>query len=182
MSDWTDETIDWYAENFGDDPTVFAMLDVVPVPGTAAVLDVGCGTGSALRALVGRTTGALAGVDPFARMIGHAERLTKAAGLGARIDFSVAPAEALGMPDTGFDVVLALNAIHHWADINAGLAEAFRVLRPGGVLAIGGEKFGVDALGRAQDYTAELAQAGFVPGDATRSSDLFYQLSHKAPK
>jgi SAM-dependent methyltransferase len=51
------------------------------------------------------------------------------------VRFAVAPAEASGLPDTSVDLVLVAQAAH-WFDLPAFYAEAERVLRPGGVLAL----------------------------------------------
>lgn len=156
MTDWDDNAADWYARNYGDDPSVFAVVRAARVPEGAAVVDIGCGTGSALRALAGRA-GALTGVDPTARMIHHARAQSDGS-----ITYHVAPAEALPLPDGSQDIALAINAVHHWSDPGAGLAEAFRVLRPGGRLVIGGESFGEAMVPEGQDYAAALRATGFV--------------------
>lgn len=46
------------------------------------------------------------------------------------------PAEQLPFADASFDFVISRFSAHHWRDVGAGLREARRVLRPGGVLAI----------------------------------------------
>ncbi len=51
------------------------------------------------------------------------------------VRFAVAPAEAGGLPDASVDLVLVAQAAH-WFDLPAFYAEAERVLRPGGVLAL----------------------------------------------
>jgi SAM-dependent methyltransferase len=45
-------------------------------------------------------------------------------------------AEALPLPDAAADAVLFLNSLHHVGDLDAALAEAARVLRPGGVVYV----------------------------------------------
>jgi SAM-dependent methyltransferase len=44
-------------------------------------------------------------------------------------------AERLPFPDASFDAVMSRYSAHHWRDFPAGLAEAARVLAPGGVAA-----------------------------------------------
>jgi ubiquinone/menaquinone biosynthesis C-methylase UbiE len=41
-------------------------------------------------------------------------------------------AEHTGLADSSVDVVLAVNNVQIWPDLPAGLAEIYRVLRPGG--------------------------------------------------
>lgn len=51
------------------------------------------------------------------------------------VRFAVAPAEASGLPDGSVDLILVAQAAH-WFDLPAFYAEAARVLKPGGVLAL----------------------------------------------
>lgn len=62
------------------------------------------------------------------------EQIAEARG-PANVHFAVAPAEACGLPARSVDLVLVAQAAH-WFDLPAFYAEAARVLRPGGVLAL----------------------------------------------
>ncbi|MEO1291660.1 MAG: class I SAM-dependent methyltransferase [Pseudomonadota bacterium] len=96
--------------------------------GSIAV-DVGCGRGSATRVLA--DLGAMAtGLDPNAEAIAEAQ-----AAKGGPL-YLVAPAEATGLDTASADVVLFSNSLHHVSDISAGLAEAKRIARPGGRIAV----------------------------------------------
>ena len=53
----------------------------------------------------------------------------------ANVRFALAPAEASGLPDASVGLLLVAQAAH-WFDLDAFYAEAARVLRPGGVLAL----------------------------------------------
>ncbi|MCD2199493.1 class I SAM-dependent methyltransferase [Halobacterium sp. KA-4] len=96
------------------------------------VLDVGGGTGRAARALA-RDTTEVAGrdvtvVDASARMLAEARE----SGLPAvRGD-----AAALPYRDDSVDAITIVDALHHFPDRDGALAEAKRVLRPGGVLVV----------------------------------------------
>lgn len=171
MSAWDDKTAEGYALNYGDDPSIFAVLDAVKIGAEARVLDIGCGTGSALRALENGQR-SLSGVDPTARMI----EIAKEAGGAA---FHVAGAEHLPFEAAAFDVVLAINSIHHWDAPMAGLQEVARVLAPGGMLVIGGEVMDADILPEGQDYGAPLRAAGFKPQRHEHLPDVFIQTAQK---
>jgi ubiquinone/menaquinone biosynthesis C-methylase UbiE len=143
------------------------------------VLEVGCGTGHWLAALAPHVRSA-AGLDPSAGMLSRA----RAAVPGAMLVRG--RASALPWPAASFDRVLAVNALHHFGGPDAFVAEARRVLRPGGgVLVVGLDPHvGVDrwwiyehfpsalAADRAR-YPATarlrelLASAGFVNAETT---------------
>ena len=103
----------------------------VGTPGQRAV-DLGTGTGTVARQLAARGVEVI-GVDPDARLMAEADRLATADGL--TIAWHEATAEATGLPDGGTDVVTA-GQCWHWFDRPAAIAEAQRILVPGGRLAI----------------------------------------------
>jgi SAM-dependent methyltransferase len=92
------------------------------------VLDVGCGTGNYIRALHALTGCAGWGVDPSPAMLAQARQ--RAGG----IRFQAGRAEQLGFAAACFDLVFSVDLIHHVPDWPRYLAEAFRVLQPGGRL------------------------------------------------
>lgn len=100
------------------------------------VLDLGCGTGALVTALgawgvrVARYTGA----DLSPGMLRMAAG--KAAGAGFPAGFVAASADALPFRDGAFDTVLTASSLHFWERPEAALAEARRVLRPGGRLLL----------------------------------------------
>jgi ubiquinone/menaquinone biosynthesis C-methylase UbiE len=99
---------------------------------SAAVLEVGCGTGHWLATLLGFQVATVVGVDSSFRM------LERACATAPRALLARASAEALPWRDASFDRVLCVNALHHFPDPQGFLAEARRVLRSGGgLLTIG---------------------------------------------
>lgn len=109
------------------------MLEVAAPEAGERVLDVGCGTGRLARALKAQVgAGEVHGIDPSREMIDLAK--AKATKAGVRVDFQLAPIEALPFPDASFDLVTSTLMLHHLSDEakRNGLAEVRRVLRPGG--------------------------------------------------
>lgn len=103
-----------------------------PTPGR--VLDVGCGTGMALRELARRLPGAitLSGVDAAAGMISQA----RAKAGDPRLTFVQGTAERLPFGDRTFDLVISTTSFDHWTDQQAGLAECHRVLTARGTFVL----------------------------------------------
>ena len=95
----------------------------------ARVLEVGCGTGATLRglALLFPRAG-VTGVEPVA----SAQQVAAAAGC----DVVLGSFERLPAATGSVDMLLALDVLEHLDDEAAGLAEAARVLRPGGRLLV----------------------------------------------
>jgi len=115
-----------------------AYLELVDPSRTAAVLDLGCGTGVVTRAIAAPDgfAGTVTGIDQSPKFIAAAERLAADDGLGDRAEFVVGDAHALDFPDASFDFVVAHTLVSHVRDPLTVLAEAARVSRPGGSVAV----------------------------------------------
>jgi SAM-dependent methyltransferase len=120
--------------------------------------------------------GRVVGIDPGGEQITRAR--TKAARHDVPIAFQVGVIEQLAFPDQTFDVVLSTLMMHHLPKSLKvqGLAEIFRVLKPGGRLIIADftrkqERTGLAARFHAggsslSDLAALVGHAGFVQVDA----------------
>ena len=73
-----------------------------------------------------------AGVDISKDCLHHAQRLLERKAVLERSELSVADVRCLPYPDDTFDVVVAVEVLEHIPDPEVGLAEAMRVLKPGG--------------------------------------------------
>ena len=107
-------------------PSLFAALAALS-PGRSLAWDCGTGNGQAARGLAEHFDRVVA-TDPSAPQLAQAPR-------HPNIEFHLAEERASGLPAQSVDLVTAAQAAH-WFDLEALYAEARRVLRPGGVIAI----------------------------------------------
>ena len=112
-------------------------FSVSPIEAGNMVVDLGCGAGAdaCVAALLVGDTGHVIGVDCTSAMIAKARANAATAGL-TQIEILEADITSLPLPDSCADVVFSNGAINLSKDKEAVLAEAYRVLRPGGRLQI----------------------------------------------
>ena len=131
------------ADHFDDEPLRFwgligkRTVTNLKLQAGAKVLDVGCGTGaSALPAAqaVGKN-GFVVGVDLAARLLDRARTKALAAGLD-NVEFRLADMTALKYPDRSFDAVVSVFSIFFVPDMEGLVRELWRMVRPGGKLAV----------------------------------------------
>lgn len=94
------------------------------------LLDFGCGIGVAALRLA-RIGYHVEGFDISGDNLRIARDLARRYQLDDRCRFHTMPAEQLTFPDNHFDVIVGIDILHH-VDIFAAIAQAHRVLKPGG--------------------------------------------------
>jgi ubiquinone/menaquinone biosynthesis C-methylase UbiE len=107
------------------------LLPYVLAARPAAVLDVGCGTGTFLQQLAAQSDRRLAGLDISPGMIREARSRL---GPGDRADLREGDAEALPWLDASFDAVVCIASFHHYPHPAKALAEMRRVLSADGTV------------------------------------------------
>jgi SAM-dependent methyltransferase len=110
-------------------PAWEVVADLTGIAPGIAVLDVGCGTGGFSRLAAARGAD-VHGVDAAHEHVAEARRRLPSG------DFRVAFMEDLPWERDTFDVVTGFNALQYALDIDLALAEALRVARPGGQVAV----------------------------------------------
>jgi ubiquinone/menaquinone biosynthesis C-methylase UbiE len=123
-------------------PAMFApwapvLADAANIQAGESVIDIACGTGVLTRlaaARVGRT-GRVVGLDINVAMLAVA-RSQANEDEGAVIAWVEADAQAVPLPAASFDVVLCQHGLQQMPDRRAALKEMWRLLAPGGRLAL----------------------------------------------
>jgi ubiquinone/menaquinone biosynthesis C-methylase UbiE len=106
----------------------------IALPEGARILEVGCGNGAATKLIMQQVGPAqLVGIDPSSAFIDMADETFAGE---PRVSFAIGDAAATGQADACFDLVIAHTVYSHLVDPERALAEARRVLRPGGQLVI----------------------------------------------
>lgn len=160
------------------------LAELSPSRGRRA-LDVGCGIGGSSFWLAENFDYEVLGINisPVQlRMARHSSEYGAGAG---RTRFVRMDAERMRLPDHAFDLVWAIESSEHFADRPAFLAKCFRLLRPGGTLALCswlGASPGLDAdpgmlvfpLASRDQMLRWLAEAGF---GTLRSRDVSRNVS-----
>jgi cyclopropane fatty-acyl-phospholipid synthase-like methyltransferase len=150
------------------------------------LLDLGCGLGATLRSFARRLPHArLLGLTRVPWQVEHAHALNDAAGCGERVRVIEGDYEDTILPRSSYDGAYALeSSCHaHGKDKGALLAEAHRLLRPGGRLVVadgflGSDRFAsalqqrifrklcecwvIEELGQLHLFTARLERLGFT--------------------
>jgi MPBQ/MSBQ methyltransferase len=148
-----------------------------------AVLDAGAGTGFT-------TEGVVAAVDPSSvtmldqspHQLARAARREALAGVRRLLG----DAEALPFADDSFDRYVSAGSIEYWPDPQRGIAEAYRVLRPGGVALVVGPVRPAGRVARAladlwmlfpsvEQYRTWFARAGFAEVDVVPIAPGWYR-------
>lgn len=150
-------------------PALFAawtkhLVDGAEIGEGAHVLDVACGTGVLARQALAATgkTGHVAGVDPAPGMIAVAAEVEPG------IQWVQGNAEALDFGDAIFDCVVSQFGMMFFEDRAKAAKEMFRVLKPGGRLAVAVWN-SIDANPAYGDVAAILdEEVGTAAGNALR--------------
>ena len=136
-------------------------LGDIDFPDGAEVLEIGCGTGAVARVLAAwPKVGHVLGVDPSPYLIDRARALSRLPNLA----FEVGEGRALASKEGSFDVVILHTVLTHVQRPETMLAEAHRVLRPGGWLGVCDGDFATATLATGDLDPLEVCVHAFVDG------------------
>jgi len=139
-------------------------LDVMQIDRARFVLDLGCGTGVATRALLRRRhfTGNVVGIDLSPYLVQVARRLATEDGCGERVEFRAGDTRRLDVPADAFDAVIAHTLVSHVDDPLAVIKEAARVLKPGGLVGIFDGDYASVTFGHPDTAHAQAADEAII--------------------
>lgn len=109
------------------------LVRLVKESGALQILDLATGTGDLAIMLARKCPGAaVMGVDLSEQMLAIGEQKVEQAGLQDRISLAQGDAEALNCTDGQFDAVTVAFGVRNFENIEKGVAEICRALKPGG--------------------------------------------------
>lgn len=101
------------------------------------ILDVAAGTGDLAIEMARRIPGAeVLGVDLSERMLAVARGKAGERGLERRVRFVEGDAEHLSVADNSMDAATVAFGVRNFGDLDAGLRELYRTIKPGGIVVI----------------------------------------------
>jgi len=169
------------------------------LPDRGRILDLGCGTGLFFRRFIQNGTIEGVGLDLSSGMV----RLARHQAASRHVEYTLGRVESLPFLDESFDGISSMLAFSYFTHPDQMLSEAYRVLRPGGVMTIctlarniftsalpplyrAGEAIGLELAGVGdfgeRYYTEDemvdlLDDAGFVPLNVSRRSFAHYTMA-----
>jgi SAM-dependent methyltransferase len=163
---WGDYAPAFAAEGAGaeDRDSLRKLVELCALPADALLLDVATGAGYTAFAFA-RTGVRAVPSDPTHEMLLAARKGWSERNLPGIARCVETWAEALPFADTSLDAVVAHRAPHQFADVDSFAAEAYRVLKPGGVLGLAdqspldGWEDWHNSLERMRDPTHEYARS-----------------------
>lgn len=162
MASWDAETAEWYARKYGDYATNKIGVNALNLAVDSTVVDIGCGTGSALRYASNQVTkGTLIGIDPVPRMLEIAREQTASHAACERITFYEGSAEKVPVEDSSADFVFAFDSFDHWHDHAQGLKEVRRILKSTGQFVVVKDGGLPNGSAAKSVFTESIQKAGF---------------------
>ncbi len=112
--------------------TIKQIKDIQP----KKILDVATGTGDLALAAMSLKPEQIIGVDISKEMLEHGKQKIKKKGLEKTIQLELGDSENLRFSDNTFDAVTVAYGVRNFENLEKGLSEIHRVLKPGGKLAV----------------------------------------------
>lgn len=131
----------------------FSLVPWEKLPSNAVAIDIGCGSGRWAR-LAARRFGRLHCIDPAAQALESARRNLASV---TNVEFHLADAGSIPLPDGYADFAYSLGVLHHVPDTARALRDAVKKLKPGGMFllylyyALDNRPFWFRALWRTSD-------------------------------
>jgi len=112
------------------------VVGIVTQASPDSILDIATGTGDLAIELANTGAGQIVGLDISPGMLAVGEKKIKERGLGDQVSMMVGDSEALPFQDKSFDAITVAFGVRNFEDLEKGLSEIYRVLKPAGILVV----------------------------------------------
>ena len=112
------------------------VVELVKASSPQAILDIATGTGDLAISMTETNASRIVGLDISEGMLAVGRKKIKEKGLTERIEMIQANSEALPFEDNSFDAITVAFGIRNFENLEKGLAEILRVLKPRGLFVI----------------------------------------------
>ncbi len=156
------------------------ILKINKFKSAVKIMEIGCGNGIASFAFASQGH-EVSAVDPDSNDevgLGATERIAKRLKQGSISTFS-AYAEKLPFETNTFDIVYARQALHHFYDLEYGIKEIFRVLKPGGIF-FGTREHVINNAAQLDHFRAEHLLHKFHGGENAYQLCVYQTVLKKA--
>lgn len=112
------------------------VIQMIQAAQPKTILDIATGTGDLAIMMGKKTTAQITGLDLSAGMLDVGRKKVEQEGLSARIEMIQGDSESLPFDDNSFDCVTVSFGVRNFEHLEQGLAEIYRILKPGGTFVI----------------------------------------------
>jgi SAM-dependent methyltransferase len=134
------------------------------------ILDVGCGGGRTVAKLANLASGGrVYGIDYAPASVAAARKVNRRLVDVGRVIIQEASVSELPFADNTFDLVTAIETHFWWENLSGGMREAFRVLKPGGRMAVIAEFYNGGRHARYADRLARWTAMAILDIDQHRT-------------
>lgn len=112
------------------------VVELVKKSGAKNIIDIATGTGDLAIMLSQIEHSRITGLDISSGMLEIGKHKIKELGLSNRIDMTLGDSERLPFEDNSFDAATVSYGVRNFEDLDQGLTEISRILKPGGILVV----------------------------------------------
>jgi ubiquinone/menaquinone biosynthesis C-methylase UbiE len=124
--------------NEGNNDLNSFVMDMLELQSKDRVLEIGFGTGKLINQMAAITTeGVIEGIDFSEVMLKQAGRVNKHHISNGKVRLQRGECKNLPFENESFNKLCSINTLYFWKDPDKYFLEMFRVVRPGGIVAIG---------------------------------------------